>query len=255
MLNKVQEKVLSVVFLGCLVAWLEVSWEEVQMNQLQMRDLITRLFPLICYFIIAFFFPVIGIVIRFILRGFEPKWKPVVVSVHGTCSMFMLADTSYMSSPSLMTESFKMLSCTLDVVTFNTIALTLSFHVMNLDLNGTFPPCSPLQIFGLIFFSRKRKKERRGSWQEARVNPWMIHLIRVQILILLLHNFPISGLVLDQHQLVHLLIRTWALSLVDIFSMVNKLVLSSQLFLLQQQIAKHLVHTVFLDTEYTFFEI
>ncbi|XP_061360157.1 golgin candidate 3-like isoform X2 [Gastrolobium bilobum] len=82
------------------------------------------------------------------------------------------------------------------------------------------------QICGLIFFSRKQKRERRGSQMEVQVNPWMIHTIKVQIVVLLLHHFQIRGLALLQQQLIHPLIRI-VLFLVDIFNILNKLVLSS----------------------------
>ena len=72
------------------------------------------------------------------------------------------------------------------------------FLIMNLNLY--FSPFSPLQICGLIFFSRKHKKERRGS-QKKEINQWMIHMIKVLILILLLHPLPIRALALEQHQL------------------------------------------------------
>nr|XP_007139768.1 hypothetical protein PHAVU_008G057400g [Phaseolus vulgaris]ESW11762.1 hypothetical protein PHAVU_008G057400g [Phaseolus vulgaris] len=106
---------------------------------------------------------------------------------------------------------------------------------------------SPLQICGLIFFSRKQKKERRGSQQELQINPWMIHMIEV-LIVILLHHIPIKGLALERYQLAHPLIKTSVLSLVDTFSIPINLVRSSQQFPSHHQI----VQKSFPDTKYTF---
>jgi len=140
-----------------------------------------------------------------------------------------------------------MLNCILDFVTFN--AVYFIFLIMNLNLYISY--FSPLQICGLIFFSRKQKKERRRS-QKEEINPSMSHMIKVLILILL-HHIPIRGLALE-HQLTHPLIKTSVLTLVDTFSIPNKLVQSSQQFPLHHQIVKLLVQD-FLDTKYTFFSM
>jgi len=93
-------------------------------------------------------------------------------------------------------------------------------------------PFSPLQICGLIFFSRKQKKERRGSHQEVQINPWMIRMI--EVILILLHHLPISGLELEP----------------DTFSIPNNLVRSSQQFPLHLH---QIVQNSFPDTKYTFF--
>lgn len=142
-----------------------------------------------------------------------------------------------------------MLNCILDFVTFN--AVYFIFLIMNLNLYISY--FSPLQICGLIFFSRKHKKERRGS-QKKEINQWMIHMIKVLILILLLHPLPIRALALEQHQLTHPLIKTSVLTLVGTLNIPNKLVQSSQQFPLHHQIVKLLVQD-FLDTKYTFFSM
>ncbi|KAK8466303.1 hypothetical protein PHAVU_008G057500 [Phaseolus vulgaris] len=103
------------------------------------------------------------------------------------------------------------------------------------------------QICGLIFFSRKQKKERRGSQQELQINPWMIHMIEV-LIVILLHHIPIKGLALERYQLAHPLIKTSVLSLVDTFSIPINLVRSSQQFPSHHQI----VQKSFPDTKYTF---
>ncbi|XP_014633249.1 golgin candidate 3 isoform X2 [Glycine max] len=79
------------------------------------------------------------------------------------------------------------------------------------------------QICGLIFFSRKQKKERRENHQKIQVKPQQILPIKVQIPSLSLHHFPIGGLMLEHHPLFKLLqqIKTSVLPLVVIFSILN----------------------------------
>ena len=119
-------------------------------------------------------------------------------------------------------------------------------------LTKFFSPFSPLQIYGLIFFSRKRKNERRGNQPQIPLTPLKIHKIKVQILSLLLHHFPTRGLAMEPLLLFQLpqLIRTLVLLPVAIFSVLNLLALSSQQFLLPRLLSNHLVQTCLRDTKY-----
>jgi len=142
---------------------------------------------------------------------------------------------------------FQILHCIVDLVTSNAICFEFEFSYHEFELYSF--PFSPLQICGLIFFSRKQKKERRGSQQELQKNPWMIHMIEV-LIVILLHHIPIKGLGLERYQLAHPLIKTSVLSLVDTFSIPINLVRSSQQFPFHLH---QIVQKSFPDTKYTFF--
>lgn len=126
---------------------------------------------------------------------------------------------------------------------------------MNLALIKYFFTCSPLQICGLIFFSRKQKKERRKNHQEIQLQPLKIRLVKVRILIQLSHHFLIRGLALELLLLFQQLqlskTSVLPLSLKAIFSVLKLLVPSSQQFLSHHLMPKLLVRTCFRDTELT----
>lgn len=110
---------------------------------------------------------------------------------------------------------------------------------------------SPLQIFGLIFSSKKQKKERRGNLQEPPMHPMEISTIEVQVIHWPLHRCLIweQMLLLVSQGQAHPWTTTAPFCQVETYCSLNNQNRSFQQFLLIPQNARLRSQDCFQDTD------